>query len=98
MRQIVIFGTGGMGREVHGLLEDLNCADEGGEYEMLGFLDGNPSLHGSLVHGLPVLGDAAWSRANPTVAVALAVGSPAARRRLAAELRDGGAALATLQA
>ncbi len=90
---IVIFGTGGMGRESAAWL-----ADAGRGSALRGFLDDDPATHGTEVAGLPVLGGAQWldreDRADVEVVVAL--GSPAARDRLTGHLDARGVRLATL--
>ena len=63
MEPLVIFGTGGFAREVHELIEDIN--DRQRRFDVLGFLDGNPSVHGTRVHDLPVLGAADWVADHP---------------------------------
>lgn len=78
--EIVVFGVGGFGREVHEMLVDINRVSE--SFEILGFVDGNADLHGSLVHDLPVLGGIEWLRDHPGVSVVLALGSPAAKCRV----------------
>lgn len=94
MLPIVVFGTGGFGREVHELIEDIN--DREPTFEMVGFLDGNAELHGQLVHDLPVLGDHRWLKDNPGVVVAVSVGNPAVKRRLVEALGESGAVFPTL--
>jgi len=94
MQDIVIFGVGGFGREVHELVEDVNDADR--TYDILGFLDGDKSLHGTMVHDLPVLGDASWLQKHPETAVALGVGNTRAKTRIVQQLRDAGASFPSL--
>lgn len=83
MRDLVIFGTGGSAREVHQLAEDVNA--DRATWNVLGFLDDDVSKEGGVVHGLPVLGRREWLAAR-SVAVALGVGSSAARWRLFRDL------------
>jgi sugar O-acyltransferase (sialic acid O-acetyltransferase NeuD family) len=54
MKPIIIFGASGFGKEVHQLICDIN--DINNDWELLGFLDDNVSLHGQIINGLPVLG------------------------------------------
>jgi sugar O-acyltransferase (sialic acid O-acetyltransferase NeuD family) len=94
MMRIVIFGTGGMGREVHELIQDIN--DRRPTYELLGFLDDDAAKRGSAVHDLPVLGCAQWLARARDVHVAIGLGSPAAKLRVGRTVCDLGAPLATL--
>lgn len=84
MKDIVIFGTGGFGREVHQLIEDVNAQER--RWNVLGWLDGNPAQHGQEIHGLPVLGGPEWLAGHGTVAVIVAVGGTAAKRRIVQSL------------
>ncbi|HEX8103015.1 MAG TPA: acetyltransferase [Solirubrobacteraceae bacterium] len=92
MRDLVIFGAGGYGREVRQVVEDVNA--DASEWNLAGFLDGDPALHGQAVRDLPVLGGPEWLDGRGDVAVALAVGGPAGRRAVAE--RIGAARCATL--
>ena len=94
MSQIVIFGTGGMARDLHALLRDLVSATS--RFEVLGFLDDDHTRHGQRVHGLPVLGDAAWVATRTDVEVAVGIGSPPAKRRVVHRLRRAGARFPSL--
>jgi sugar O-acyltransferase (sialic acid O-acetyltransferase NeuD family) len=85
---LVILGAGGMGQEVADLV--LAAAADGSGCRLVGFIDDDTSLHGREVLGLPVLGDHNWL-ADRRFAVALGVGTPAARRRAWATLQAAGA-------
>ena len=80
MKDIVIFGTGGFGREVAGLIDDINMSVS--TWNMLGWLDGQHDNHGKAVHGLPILGDVSWLTLNPEVYVVVAVGGPSPKKRI----------------
>jgi sugar O-acyltransferase (sialic acid O-acetyltransferase NeuD family) len=88
---LVIVGTGGFAREVHQVVEDLN--DDGAGWNVLGFLDDEPSRHGTQVHGLPVLGGTDWVRGREGIAVAVGVGATAGRRRVVRVLTRASAAV-----
>lgn len=95
MSGLVIFGTGGFGREVHELVQDVND-DTGGTWEVLGFLDGDRARHGTQVHGLPVVGGVDWLTRHRDVEVALGVGAPAVKAKVVPALRSVGARFATV--
>jgi sugar O-acyltransferase (sialic acid O-acetyltransferase NeuD family) len=87
---IVIIGAGGHGREVADILRHqipkLARA-------LLGFVDDNPSLRGSIMDGLPVLGDWSWFRDNQKVndvSVICAIGEPRVSRRIVARALELG--------
>lgn len=87
-RPLVIVGPGGLGRELHQLVRDINRSAGGAEpWEMVGWLDGNAETHGTQIHGLPVLGDLDWLMGRPDVSVAIGIGAPHTRRRVVERIR-----------
>jgi sugar O-acyltransferase (sialic acid O-acetyltransferase NeuD family) len=54
MKDIIIIGAGGVGRETALLIEQINCVKP--EWKLLGFVDDNEGLQGSLINGYKVLG------------------------------------------
>lgn len=55
MKDLVIIGTGGVGRETAQMVEDIN--EETNEWNLLGFIDDNKDLMGKEINGYKVLGD-----------------------------------------
>ncbi|OLV15841.1 acetyltransferase [Deinococcus marmoris] len=94
MQDIVVFGTGGFGREVHQIIEDLQA--RGDALNFLGFLDGNANLHNTQVHGFPVLGGVEWLNGRTDVLVGMGVGNPKAKRKMMGQIAELGARCATL--
>lgn len=83
-RSIVIFGAGGLGREVLLLLTQLNAA--GANWDVRGFYDDQPPA-ALTVAGLPYLGTSAdLNQTAEPLAVAVAVGSGASRAAVVARL------------
>ncbi len=81
---IVIFGAGGLGREVLLLLQQLNEAGAG--WQVRGFYDDQPPAT-PLIAGLPYLGTAYDLNQTPEpLAVAVAVGSSKSRAAVVARL------------
>lgn len=78
--RIAIVGAGGHGREILQLIRDINAVSPA--WTCAGFLVEAGFDMPPAVAGLPVLGDLDWLAANPDAAVVVAVGAPAARRRL----------------
>lgn len=90
MRQLVIFGAGGFGREVLQLVRDVNAAEVA--WECLGFVaDVVPDKEttAATVGGLPLLGGIEWLRAHPQVEVVVAVGASAARWKIVQRIVAG---------
>lgn len=82
---VVVYGAGGHGRETVQLIEDINA--HRARWDVLGFIDDDPSLHGREINGLPVLGGLDWLTAEGTqTRIALGVGSPTAKRRIVARI------------
>ncbi|MET4076059.1 acetyltransferase [Hymenobacter sp. UYCo722] len=81
---LVIFGAGGLGREVLLLVQQLNDARP--SWQVRGFYDDQTPATPT-VGGLPYLGTSAALNATPEpLAVAVAVGSPAGRAAVVARL------------
>ena len=104
-RPLVIFGAGGLGREVLVLLRQLNEASA--NWDVRGFYDDQPPA-APVIAGLPYLGSSADLNAvSEPLAVAVAVGSSRSRAAVVARLTSGqlsfpalvhpGAALAAYQ-
>jgi sugar O-acyltransferase (sialic acid O-acetyltransferase NeuD family) len=88
MTDLVIFGAGGHARETHQLVLDINADTP--TWNLLGFLDGDSGRHGTEVHGMPVLGDEGWVAGRSEVAVSVAIGSTASKRRVVRGLSEAG--------
>lgn len=85
-KRIAIFGAGGFGREVAQLVRDINAQQA--TWSCAGFVV-DPAFCGETqAAGLPVLGAIDWLAAHPDVEVVVAVGAPAARRRIVQRIRE----------
>ncbi len=82
---LVIFGTGGLGRESLEIAEAMN--DRAPQWNILGFLDDVATQHGTEIHGYPVLGDGTWL-ADRRAEVIVCVGQSPARRRVVFNLQE----------
>ena len=92
MKDLVIVGVGGHGREILQCVADINAREM--QWNVLGFVDDGSAL--TQVSGLPMLGPAGWLR-NRDCSVIVAIGAPAVRRRVVRTLMDmGGVKFATL--
>lgn len=86
MNHFVIVGSGGHARE---LAEVARARCELGVGPTLtGFLDDDPSKHGSELNGLPVLGDLSWLRDHPDHGAIIGIGAPTTKRAVAARLHE----------
>lgn len=59
---IIIVGSGGMGKDVLWTINDCNKEFE--KYNVLGFLDDNYTKHGDTIHKIPILGKLDWIEKN----------------------------------
>jgi len=81
MADLLIYGAGGLWREVAQLAADLRA--DGGSVEPVGFLSHDVSSHGTIVGGLPVLGDHTYvEKHSGRFHLVLGVGSPSVKQRL----------------
>ena len=91
MRDLVIVGSGGFGREVSGLVAAVNAVEP--RWNLLGFLDDEPAPHAERVSrlGLRILGPVVEGAARLRgVAYVIGIGSGAVRERLAASVDAAG--------
>ncbi len=58
MKDIIIIGAGGLGKEVAQLIKDIN--KEKKIWNILGYIDDTPEKHGTLINDTVVLGDFNW--------------------------------------
>lgn len=80
MKDIVIFGAGGFGREIQWLIERINEKEE--RWNLLGYID-DGIKSGTLVDGYPVLGGSEYLLAyEKELSVACAVGTASTRKKI----------------
>ncbi|GAA3402009.1 acetyltransferase [Paenibacillus hodogayensis] len=77
--KIVIIGAGGLGKGIAQLINDLNKVED--VWELVGFLDDDPSLRGKMVNNYPILGkmDLLADRSFQDVYVMSAIGDSSGR-------------------
>jgi sugar O-acyltransferase (sialic acid O-acetyltransferase NeuD family) len=83
----ILIGAGGHGKVV---LDILQCQ---GKHRVIGFLDADPSLHGTTVAGVPVIGginQLVKLKAQKVRAAVIAIGDNRVRRQYAHEAADAG--------
>lgn len=86
MKRIAVFGAGGFGKEVAMLIEQINASAPA--WHMIGFFDdGVPK--GTVVNGYTCLGGAAEvNRLQEDTGLVLAVGNPAIKRKIQAQVQN----------
>lgn len=87
LKRIVIIGAGGMAREVHWLVREINAVKP--LYDFLGYVVSDCSKCGKNDSREGFLGDYGWLEENRNYidAVAVGIGTPAARLKVGNELR-----------
>lgn len=74
MQDLVLIGAGGFGREVAWLVNNINRFQE--TWNLIGFIDNNSHLEGSIINGLPVLGGMEWFDSRESaISVACTIGN-----------------------
>lgn len=94
MRDIVIVGAGGSGKEILPYAKDFCAATSG--YRIKGFVDSDPLRHGTDYCGIPVIGSDEGCAIGAADVFLLALGTPEGRKRAVAVLQERGAAFLTL--
>ena len=94
MRDLIVVGAGGFGREVLQYARDAAAA--GAALRVRGFLDDRPGALDGFGLDVGVLGPIAQYRPRSGEACVVALGDPAARHDVVARLRAAGAEFATL--
>lgn len=91
LKELVILGAGGFGREASLLVEQINAAAGEVGLKMLGFIDDDQSKWGHIMRGYPVLGG--WdylSRLAEEVLAICVVGDPVSKKRMLAKAAEYG--------
>lgn len=86
MKDIIIIGAGGFGREVKQLISDINS--EKPRYNLVGFIDDGIEK-GTIIHDLPVMGNTEDLKAmDSSVVLAVAIGHPATKKKVVQKLAN----------
>lgn len=94
MQDLIVLGAGGLGQEIVWLAEEINDAEL--RWNILGYLDDNPAVHGTSVISYPVLGGLDKAQAYPNAHFFVGVGDPRLRRRMVERVGASGVKWATL--
>lgn len=85
-KKLYIIGVGGFGREVSWLAERINACSP--SWEIAGFIDDDPTLHGKEERGYPVLGGCGYFEScREEVWIVCAIGSAKTRRQVIEKLK-----------
>lgn len=78
---VIILGTGGLAKELWGMLIDM-------EVDVFGFVSETPDYIGETFCGLPILGDDNWLLDQRQMNLVIGNGTPLARRKITLKFRD----------
>ncbi|MFQ7110035.1 MAG: acetyltransferase [Anaerovoracaceae bacterium] len=87
MKDLVIIGAGGFGREVADTVKRIN--DENSKYNLIGFIDDDESVVGNEINGIEVLGNTEFlkRKINNDVRAAIAIASSDIKKYVASLLK-----------
>ena len=86
MKDLIIIGASGFGREVAWLVERINAVKM--TWRIIGFIDDNAAIHGSLVGGYPVIGDCKKISEYPDAFYVCAIGASKVRKTVIAKVMN----------
>ena len=88
MKDLAIFGAGGLGKEVACLIKRIN--EQAPNWRLIGFFDDNPDLKGTMVsHFGPCLGTIEdLNRYPPALAVVIAIGNPQVVKQIVGKINN----------
>lgn len=85
MKDIVIIGAGGFGREVAWLIEDINRIEQ--TWNIIGFIDDNEAIQGKEINGYNVVGNIEWL-SKQELNVVCAIGESMVKKKVIENLKD----------
>ena len=85
MKDLVIIGAGGFGREVAWLIERINQVKE--EWNLMGFVDDNDEIQNKEVNGYKVIGNIEWLQ-QQEIYVVNAIGDPITKKKIIERLNE----------
>lgn len=80
MKNLIIIGASGFGREVAWLVERINEKEP--TWNLLGFIDDNPKIQGEIINGYPVIGNCESLKNIQDAYVVCAVGASEVRKTI----------------
>lgn len=86
MKDLIIFGASGFGREVAWIVERIN--NQAPTWKLLGFMDDNKNIHGQVINGYEVLGGLNDISRYPDAYYVCAVGSSKVREKIVNRIKD----------
>lgn len=85
MRDLVVIGSGGIGKELIWLISDINAIEK--KWNIIGFLDDHVPVGTRIYEGFEVLGNVEWL-ANHKADVVIGIGDPIVRQNIYQKLKS----------
>lgn len=83
IKPLVIIGAGNFGREVLALINRINSVKSDEFIDVIGFVDDNPNVQGTVIDGKPVLGNIDWiNKNNEEFFVTCSIGTGRVRKKV----------------
>lgn len=86
MKDLIIIGSGGLGRETAWTAERINAVNP--EWNILGFIDDNIQVQGHIIDGYRVIGTTACVKDHPDAYYVCAIGSARIRRLVVEKIKN----------
>lgn len=86
MKDIIIFGAGGFGREVAWLIERINKVEP--TWNILGFMDDNDEIQGQVINGYKVIGKSESINDYPDSYYVCTIGASKVREKIITKLKS----------
>lgn len=89
MKDLILIGASGYGREINDMIERINEKEP--TYNLLGFIDDNSELWGTVINGVEVLGGLDYVKENfqnKAVCAAITIASANVKRKIVKELDE----------
>lgn len=87
MKDLIIIGAGGLGRETVLTAERINASSDTPEWNILGFIDDNLQIQCKSIDGYKVIGTTSAVKNFPEAYFVVAIGNVKVRRRLAEKIK-----------
>ena len=85
MKDIVIIGAGGFGREVAWLIEDINKVEH--NWNIVGYVDDDKTIQGKYINNYKVIGNIEWLK-HQELYVVSAIGNPMVKKKIMENLME----------
>lgn len=86
MKDLIIIGAGGFGREVSWLVERINAVSP--QWDLLGFVDDNPEIQSKIIDGYKVIGKIDELNNYPDAYAVCCIANTAVRKKIVGKVQN----------